>query len=88
MEASFILCNDSSVVVEPVCSFSKQFARDSLGGDVSERRQTRRHKTVYHRNHIREFNIANLQYYKQYNNKCTVSNVLASVGMFQFQIIL
>ena len=38
MEASFILCKDRSVVVEPVCSFSKQFARDSLGGDVSETR--------------------------------------------------
>jgi hypothetical protein len=40
MEASFILCRDRSVVVEPVCSFSRQFARDSLGGEVSVTRQT------------------------------------------------
>jgi hypothetical protein len=39
MDASFILCRDRSVVVEPVCSFSRQFARDSLGGDVSETRR-------------------------------------------------
>jgi len=59
MDASFILCNDSSVVVDPVCSFSRQFARDSLGGEVSERRQRQRHKTGCHRNHIREININN-----------------------------
>jgi hypothetical protein len=40
MEASFILCRERSVVVEPVCSFSRQFARDSLGGEVSVTRQT------------------------------------------------
>jgi hypothetical protein len=59
MEASFILCKDSSVVVEPVCSFSRQFARDSLGGDVSGKRQTQLHETGYQRNHMREININN-----------------------------